>query len=270
METDNERITEVSPDRIVVNPFQPRLRFVEEELQELASSIKTVGLVHPPVVRPISDSDRYELISGERRFRAAVLAGLEKIPVLIRFVTSPVSAQAALIENIQRVDLNPLEIAYALSRLMREFGLNQDQIAERIGKKRSSVANYVRLLTLPDSIQENIKSGSISMGHAKVILSVDDVDKRIILSDLILKKQLSVRETEAAAKKICETKRRDLRQEPKNPDRYAEALIRRIREKLGTEVTLETDGLQGRLCINFYSLDDLDRLTGLLGLSEGD
>lgn len=147
LQSEQDEIREVEVEKISVNPFQPRRYFSNAELEELAQSIQAVGLIHPPVVRPLPD-DGYELISGERRFRAAQLAGLMKIPVLVRKSSNSVSAQAALIENIQRVDLNPIEVAKALRSLMDQFCFNQDELAQRIGKKRSTVANYLRLLSL--------------------------------------------------------------------------------------------------------------------------
>lgn len=254
---------------IQVNPYQPRKEFKMEELEELAQSIRTVGLLHPPLVRPLSNSSQYELISGERRFRAAQLAALTTIPVYIRKTNYSVSAQAALIENIQRVDLNPLEIAKALKKLMVEFGLTQDQLAHQIGKKRSTIANYLRLLILPPVIQESLAQDFITMGHAKAILSLDQEDKQVLLYELILRDDLNVREAEQAAQRIGEkAKKQQLSYVPR--DFYLEQLADKIREKLGTQVSIQAKGKKGRISIDYYSLDDLDRLLGLLGVTEGD
>lgn len=252
---------------IQVNPYQPRREFDTEELKDLAHSIQSVGLIHPPLVRSLPHSDTYELISGERRFRASQLAGLETIPVFVRHANYSLSAQAALIENIQRVDLNPLEIARALKRLMIEFELTQDQLADQIGKKRSTVANYLRLLTLPSCIQDSIFKGEITMGHAKAILSLDKEDKQMLLYEIIVRDGLNVRETEKRAQKVAErAKKGKLRHVPR--DFVLDQLVERIQSKLGTKVTIQARGKKGKITINYYNLDDLDRLLLLFGLEQ--
>lgn len=261
-----DELKHLPPSAIVVNPYQPRREFKPEELEELAQSIRTIGLLHPPLVRPLSDS-LYELISGERRLRAAQLASLELIPVYVRWTSGALSAEAALIENVQRVDLNPLEIAHALKRLMTEFKLSQELLAQRIGKKRSTVANYLRLLTLPQSIQESVSNGYITMGHAKAILSVEEEKKRFLLHELILRDDLTVREAEQAAQRRGEkVKKQSPSQVPR--DCYLNQLTDKMRERLGTQVAIQTKGKQGRLIIDYYSYDDLDRLLALLGIHE--
>ncbi len=262
-----DELKEVPLAQIVVNPFQPRHDFKSAELEELAQSIKTVGLLHPPLVRPLPHSDCYELISGERRFRAAKLANLKVIPVFIRHISHTISAQAALIENIQRVDLNPLEIAKALNRLMEEFHLSQDNLSQRIGKKRSTIANYLRMLTLPQSIQDSLMIGAISMGHAKAILALDG-DKQHLLHELILRDDMNVRETELAAARIGDkAKKKQLCYVTK--DFYLEQIGEKIQHKLGTKVTIQSKGntKKGRITIDYYSYDDLDRLLNLFGVN---
>lgn len=230
-------------------------------------SIKAVGLLHPPLVRPLPDSEEYELISGERRYRAAQLAGLAVIPVFIRRATCSLSAQAALIENIQRVDLNPLEIAKALKRLMLEFDFNQDRLAQRVGKKRSTIANYLRLLSLPASIQDSILKEKITMGHAKAILALEEEDKQQLLHDLIIRDQLNVREAEQAAARIGEkAKKQQLTYVAR--DFYLEQLAEKLQHRLGTKVCIQGKGKKGRISIDYYSLDDLDRLLQLFGLQQ--
>lgn len=251
---------------ILMNPYQPRREFNLEELEELAQSIRTVGLLHPPLVRPLPNSLYYELISGERRFRAAQLVSLEAIPVYVRQTSDFISAQASLIENIQRVDLNPLEIAKSLKRLMTDFGFNQEHLAQRIGKKRSTVANYLRLLTLPISIQDSLAKGCITMGHAKAILGLNEQDKQMLLHGIILRDELNVRESEQAANRINEkAKKKQLSYVPR--DFYLEQLVDKIREKLGTKVDIQAKGKRGRIYIDYYNYDDLDRLLALLGVS---
>ncbi len=262
---DHDELKHVSLSHILVNPYQPRREFKLEDLEELAQSIRAVGILHPPLVRPLPDSNTYELISGERRFRAAQLAELSIIPVYIRKTSYSLSAQAALIENIQRVDLNPLEIAKALKRLMIEFGFTQDHLARQIGKKRSTIANYLRLLTLSQSIQDSVAKNCITMGHAKAILALDQEDKQMLLHELILRDELTVREAEQAAKRIGEkAKKQQLSYMPR--DFYLEQLADKMRERFGTQVSIQSRGKRGRISIDYYSFDDLDRLLDLFGV----
>lgn len=264
MDQSASEVCEIEVHKIDVNPFQPRRHFAHADLEELASSIVAVGLIHPPVVRPKNDGT-YELISGERRFRAAQLAGLSKIPVLVRSSSNSISAQAALIENIQRVDLNPIEVAQALRSLIEQFGFNQDDLAQRIGKKRSTVANYLRLLSLPKNIQESVTNETISMGHAKAILSLQGFEKQNLLHELIMRDDLTVREAEEAALRIAEkAKKQTLVYATR--DFYLEQLAERIQQKLGTKVMIQGKGKRGRICIDYYNLDDLDRLLALFGV----
>jgi ParB family transcriptional regulator, chromosome partitioning protein len=262
-----DELKHVTLDRIIINPYQPRRTFHPEELEELAQSIKTVGLIHPPLVRPVVDSDCYELISGERRFRAAQLAQLHTMPIYIRHTDYAISAQAALIENVQRVDLNPIEIAKALKQLMSEFNLNQDHLAARIGKKRSTVANYLRLLTLPTPIQESVLKECITMGHAKAILALEEKEKQYLLHELILRDDLTVRQAEQAALRIGEkVKKQQLKYVPR--DFHIEHLAQQLQERLGTKVHIQAQGKKGRIFIDYYNLNDLDRVLQLLGIKE--
>jgi ParB family chromosome partitioning protein len=261
-----DNLKEIEIVKIRVNPFQPRKCFSGVELEELAESIKAVGIIHPPVVRPLDD-DLYELVSGERRFRASELAGLTKIPVVVRSSSNALSAEAALIENIQRVDLNPIEISKALKFLSFEFGLNQDDLAKRVGKKRSTIANYLRLLSLPKGIQESLSQDLISMGHAKAILSLENFEKQNLLHELILRDELSVREAEAAAIRISE-KAKKQKLVYVTRDFYLEQLAERIQKKFGTKVFIQGKGKKGRISIDYYNLDDLDRLLQLFGVQD--
>lgn len=262
-----DEIKIVPISKILINPYQPRREFKREDLEELAESIVSVGIIHPPLVRYISELDVYELISGERRFRASQMAHLTQIPVHVRRANASMSAQAALIENIQRVDLNPLEIAKALKALMVEFSFNQDELASKIGKKRSTLANYLRLLTLPQNLQDSISKNFITMGHAKAILALENEEKQMLLHELILRDELSVREAEKAASRIGEkAKRQQLSYIPR--DFYLEQLEKRIQEKLGTRVFIQAKGKKGRLMIDYYNYEDLDRLLVLFGVKE--
>lgn len=262
----HEEIMEVDVQRISLNPYQPRRHFSQNELEELASSILSVGLIHPPLVRPLSGSDCFELISGERRLRAAQLAGLEKIPVIVRHSSNAFSAQAALIENIQRVDLNPMEIAKALKSLLDQLDISQEELARKVGKKRSTVANYIRLLGLPKNIQDSLSKNLITMGHAKAVLSLEGYEKQILLHELILRDDLTVREAEESAQRIAEKEKKQALVYATR-DFYLEQLAEKIQRKLGTRVMIQGKGKKGRITIDYYNLDDLDRLLGLFGIN---
>lgn len=251
----------VAIEKICLNPNQPRKFFDAHELQDLSQSILSVGLIHPPLVRPIA-LGYYELISGERRLQASKLAGLKEIPVHIKESSVSCSAEMALIENIQRVDLNPIEISKALEQLIQEFQYSQEELAKRIGKKRSTVANYLRLLTLPKNIQKSVLNTHISMGHAKAILALEGDEKQNLLHELILRDSLSVRETEEAALRISQkAKRQSLTYTERNF--FLEELAEKIQCKLGTKVHIQGKGKRGRISIDYYNLDDLDRLLAI-------
>lgn len=268
MHTQEEDTLEyISIDNIFYNPNQPRKNFDVEEIQDLSLSIKEVGIIHPPLVRRLGIENHYELIAGERRLRAAKLAGMSSIPVIITSNPTAMSAQQALIENVQRVDLNPLEISKALKSLSDKFGYTQEELAQKIGKKRSTVTNYLRLLALPKVVQESINSLKISMGHAKAILSLNDFDQQIWLYERILRDELSVREAEKAAQKIeGKSKKKNLSYETR--DFHLEQLAGKIQERLGTKVNILGKGKKGRIFIDYYNYDDLDRLLNLLGVND--
>jgi len=255
---------EIELSQIRENPYQPRKQFNHEELEELAQSIQSVGVLQPPVVRRIEEG-KYELIAGERRFRAAELAGFKTIQVLVNQKTGHYSAEAALIENIQRVDLNPLDIARALRRLLVEFGLQQEELADKVGKKRSTVTNYLRLLSLPHKIQESLQSGEITMGHAKAILSVDGFEEQLYLHRMIIEDSLSVREAEeAAAKSQVKPPKKKVVSVTAN-DVYLRDLEEKLQQRLGTKVTINSQGKRGKILIDYYNLDDLERVLEVIG-----
>lgn len=258
----HDQLLTVALSSIILNPYQPRKSFEEKALEELAQSIQAHGLIHPPLVRP-NGNGLYELISGERRLQACKLAKLEKIPVYVRVGSDSSSAEMALIENIQRVNLNPIEIAKALKKLIDEFNLTQEELASRLGKNRSLLANYLRLLTLPQHIQESILNLHVSMGHAKAILSLEGPDKQNLLLELILRDDLSVREAEAKASQINgKAKRKPLKYEDRNF--YLEQLSEKMQHHLGTKVHIQGKGKKGRIFIDYYNYDDLDRLLAVL------
>ncbi|MFT4551971.1 MAG: ParB family chromosome partitioning protein [Chlamydiales bacterium] len=261
-------IYEVDISRISINPHQPRKYFKEHDLDELAASIKEVGIIHPPFVRPLPNSENFELIAGERRLRAAKIAGLSKIPVLVKDTDDMYSAQAALIENVQRQDLNPLEIAKALQELTKQYGFNQQELASKIGKQRSTVANYLRLLSLPESIQINLRQGLITMGHAKAILSLPSAEKQQLLHEIIQRDDLTVRQTEQLATKLTK-KAKSGKLIYRTRDFYLEDLAEQIQRKLGSKVNIQSLGKKrGRISIEYYDWDDLSRLLTLMNCEE--
>lgn len=262
----NQEIVEIELNKIRVNPYQPRKHFRREEMEELSQSIRSVGLIQPPVVRPVDgDSESYELISGERRYRAAKMAGMETMPVIVSAQKLDYSAEAALVENIQRVDLNPLEISIALRRLITEFGYKQEELADRVGIKRSTVTNYLRLLSLPKKIQESLAAGEISMGHAKVILSLESFEKQLHLFDDVVNEELSVRGTEQSAQRLDQMPKRKL-QTVSTRDCYLQDLEEKLQQRLGTKVSIQGKGKRGKITIDYYDLDDLDRLLEVIGI----
>lgn len=262
-----QEIRDVDIHKISVNPYQPRRHMGREELEELAQSLQSVGLIQPPVVRPVvGQEERYELISGERRLRAAQIAGWQKISVLVSEKGGDYSAEGALIENIQRVDLNPMEVAAALRRLIQEFGYRHEELADRVGKKRSTLTNYLRLMSLPKKIQDSLSAGEISFGHAKSILSVEGFEKQLMLHEKVVSEGLSVRDTETAAQKGDVAPKRRL-EKVSSKDCYVDELETKLQHRLGTKVDVQMQGKGGRICIDFYSLDDLDRILEIVGVA---
>lgn len=264
-----ETICEIDWDTIRVSPFQPRRTFSEEELNELADSIRTVGLIHPPVVRPIQAGAKvlyYELIAGERRWRAAQKAGLTKLKVLVRHSTDEHAARSTLIENVQRVNLDPIELAQAFKKLIDVFRMTQEEVAEKVGKKRSTVANYLRLLALPENIKQSVSSGEISMGHAKAILSLEQPALRTALSERIVTQQLNVRDTEKECRKL-QRQKKPVSTQP-TADIHLEEIEERLQTHLGTKVHIEPSKTGGKITLNYYSNDDLERLLTCIGLTE--
>jgi ParB family chromosome partitioning protein len=258
-----QQLTLVSLSHIVINPNQPRRLFNEEELKELAESIKLNGLLQPPLVRPL-DNNTYELVAGERRFRASKLAGLKEINVIVEERSTQESAKAALIENIQRVDLNPIETALAIRSLMNQFNLSQEEVAEKVAKKRSTVANFLRLLTLPQIIQNDVMDAKISMGHAKVILSLEETHLQLLVHEHIMDKNLTVRECEKLIEKL---QNKTFKPNIKTRNFFIEELEDKLREKFKTKVHInEKSKKTGQIIIDYYSLDDFDRVLQCLGL----
>ena len=261
-----EELREVGIGSIEASPYQPRSRFAEEELRELSESIRSVGLIHPPVVRESDRPGIYELIAGERRFRASKMAGLTRIPVMVVRRSDRRTAQASLIENLQRVDLSPVEIAQALRNLIDQFGFTQDELATRIGKRRSTLSNYLRTLTLPKEIQESLTSRDLTMAHAKVILTVEDLELRMALHERIIDEQLTVREAEQLLQQWVEKAEIERKkQRPKtNDDIHLKSVSESLQEQLGTKVTIRGTGKKGSIQLDYHSLEDLNRLFDLI------
>ncbi len=254
------------------SPYQPRRDFSEEELHELAESIKNNGLVQPPVVRR-NAAGKYELIAGERRMRAAQLAGWKKIPVLVKNVDEETAAVMTTTENIQREDLNPIEEASSYRTLIDRFNLTQAEVAERVGKGRATVANATRLLELPDEVKSLISSNLLSVGHAKVLLSVEDEKERVLLARDAVNEQMSVRALEKKVARLHAPVLEKPRGESDIPEAYARHLAEKLKKQLGCAVRL-TPGIthpngrhtKGVLEIDFLTNDDLDRILAMIGV----
>jgi ParB family transcriptional regulator, chromosome partitioning protein len=250
-----ERSLDVDTDLLRPNKFQPRTHMDEAAIDDLARSIKSNGIIQPIVVRRVERG--YEIVAGERRWRAAQRAGLLKVPVIVRDIPEDRLLAVALIENIQREDLNPIEEAHAFRRLIDEFHLTQEQIADAVGKDRSSIANYLRLLKLPQEVRANVGSGALSMGHARALLGLTDESALLRLARDVVARSLSVRETEAMVKKAAQPAAP--KAEPK-PDVHTRAAEERLRFALGTRATIVRKGKGGRIEIDFESEDELQRL----------
>ena len=254
---------EVDLDLIDPNPLQPRTRFDETKLQELAESISSTGLVQPIVVR--RKGERFEIVAGERRWRAAQIAGLLKVPVHVSEIPDDKLLQTALIENIQREDLNPIEEALAYRRLADDSGLTQEQIAASVGKDRATVANHLRLLKLPEQVRVRVASGEVSMGHARALLSLEDPDTLLRAVDKVVAGGLSVRATEALARKLSTPPADAAAPSPVvEKDVHTRQAEERLRVVLGTRVAIRRQGTGGHLEIEFVSEDELIRLYELL------
>ena len=255
---DTADILRIPVDMIEPNPYQPRLSFDQEALQELAASISSFGLIQPITVRKKS-ADRYQIISGERRFRACRLAGMDMIPAYIRDASEQGMLEMAIVENIQRENLDPIEVALSYQRLIDECNLTQEQMADRVGKKRASVTNYLRLLQLPAKVQHDLKVGLLSVGHAKVLLGVEDASAQEKLCDLVVKNGLSVRQLEARLKELLAAGQKTPVVAEPLPDEYGRVL-ERIGKFFDKEISLKrTSSGKGTMTIRFDSDDEMKR-----------
>lgn len=253
------KITSVEPNR-----KQPRKNFNEDKLQELADSIKQVGMLEPPLVQ--DRKDHYEIIAGERRWRAAKLAGLKEIPVIIRDYSDQEIMEISLIENIQREDLNPIEEAQAYKRLLTEFNLKQDEVAERVSKSRAAVTNSIRLLKLSDEVQQMVIDDMISTGHARALLAVEDHDEQYNLAQKIFDEKLSVRDVEKLVRNMYKPAKPKIKLDDKTMQTIYLDIEEKLKQKLSTKVIVTSKGEGvGKIEIEFYSHDDLDRLLDMIG-----
>ncbi|NMH88608.1 ParB/RepB/Spo0J family partition protein [Flavivirga algicola] len=260
-------IVELDIESIEVNPFQPRTNFSEESLRELASSIKELGIIQPITVRKL-EFNNYQLVSGERRFRASKLIGLETIPAYIRIANDQESLEMALVENIQRQDLDPIEIALSYQRLIDEINLTQEQMSERVGKKRSTIANYLRLLKLDPIIQTGMRDGFISMGHGRAIINIEDTNIQLDIYQKILSNKLSVRETENLVRAFNDTQ--EVKVAPKKNDtedmpKYIKKGITTFSEYFGHKIDVKVSkNGKGKITIPFHSEEDFNRIKKLI------
>lgn len=262
---DGEEVIQAFIEDIKPNPYQPRRYFDEEKLKELMDSIREHGVLQPIVIRRAVNRG-FEIVAGERRFRAAQKLGMTSLPAIVREISDKQAMEIALIENLQREDLNPVEVAEAYANVMRHFALTQEELAVRVGQSRSHVANMLRLLSLPPEIRDHVSRGDISMGHARALLSVGSVDTQKMLAQKILDDALSVRIVEQMVQRLShvsrETKRPSIQKVKEYPGfrRYEEQL----RERLGTSVRIQSGKKRGKIEIDYFSLDDLERILSLI------
>jgi len=267
---DFKRVRDVPHDHVIPSPLQPRMRFVDSPLDELVESIRQHGIIQPLIVRPVNG--KLELIAGERRWRASGKLGLATVPVIEREASDRDVLEMALIENLQREDLNPMEEAAGYVRLAKEFAMKQDEIAGRVGKSRASVANAMRLLDLHPDVQMLVAQAQITVGHAKAILSIKDHGSQLLASDQVIRRQLTVRATEKLVQGFADggpelasstgknsAKARDV-------DVHVRSVANKLREHLATHVSIQHGAKKGRIEIEYYGDDDLQRLLDLIGL----
>ena len=260
---ETERLGDIDIDRIIPNADQPRKSFNSDSLEELSVSIRSHGVVQPIVVQSLQDGV-FQIVAGERRWRAAQMAGLARIPALVRETPDHQALEVALVENVQREDLNPIDEAQAYQRLLSEFGLTQDGLAERVGKPRATVANMLRLLKLPGEVQLWLQDGQLTVGHAKALLSLTDTDEILAAAQEMIRGNYSVRQAEARVARF--------RKDPAAPgktsrtiDPNVRAALTGLERALGTKVTIRQSGRKGKIEIHFDSKEELDRLyNGLL------
>ena len=258
-------MSDILLSEIETNPFQPRKYFDENSLKELAESIRVHGIIQPLTVRRLSQN-RYQLISGERRLTASKQAGLKSVPAFIRSANDQQMLEMALIENIQRENLNPIEIALSYQRLITECNLKQEELGERVGKNRSTVTNYLRLLKLPPDIQIALRDNKLSMGHARAIINIENADAQLYVFKKILAEDLSVRKVEEIARQISASAKGQVskKSEKDTSNREINNLQNKLSSHFGTKVSVKSDGKKGEIKIPFLSIEDLNRILEIL------
>ncbi|MCQ2564368.1 MAG: ParB/RepB/Spo0J family partition protein [Clostridia bacterium] len=249
-------VCKIDIKKIYANPNQPRKTFDKESLNELAESIKMHGLIQPIIVNEMPDG--YMIIAGERRFRACQICGVKEVDAVVKNYSNKQVAEISIIENLQREDLNPIEVAKGIKRLMDEYGLTQEKVAERLGKPRSVVANSVRLLSLYPEVIELVEKGKISFGHAKVLVGIDDYSAQLSLAKNVAKDKLTVRDLEKEVDALLGNKKK--KKSLKLPSEDLQEFIYELQRKLGTKVSVIGNDKKGRIYIDYYSQDDLDRI----------
>jgi len=259
-ESQNNGVLEIKITNIEPNSNQPRRYFDDDKLSQLAESVKTHGVVQPIIVR--KEGDIYRIIAGERRWRAARLAGLDTIPAIVKDVSNKQLMEMALIENIQREDLNPIEEAEAFNRLMKEFSMTQEQLSVTVGKSRSAIANSVRLLSLCDEVRKLVESGELSNGHARALLAIENKDIQLRLVAQIIEKKLSVRETEDLIKRLLSDKKKE-KTVLENKEVYSD-IEDKLKNIFGTKVKLISNNKKGKILIEYYSNEELDRILDMV------
>ncbi len=263
-------VQEIAIGDIDPNPDQPRRTFPEESLVQLAQSIQEQGVLQPLLVAP-GDFGRYLLVAGERRWRAARRAGLETVPCIVRSLSPAQQMEIALIENLQREDLNPLEVAQGIQSLMKEFGYTQEQVAQRLSKSRPAVANLLRLLSLPEEVMELIRQGVLTAGHARVLAGLDSAEEQLLLASEAVEKGYSVRQLEAVAaeRKKAAAAKPPVKKQPHALSVELTELEGRIRETMGVRATLTGSEKKGRIVLQYYSREELEHLSELIGRLSG-
>lgn len=260
-------ISEVAVDEIETNPYQPRTHFDQQALQELSDSIKVQGIIQPITVRKLANH-KYQLISGERRLQASKLAGLEKVPAYVRTADDQQMLEMALIENIQRENLNAIEIALSYQRLLSECELKQEELGDRVGKNRTTVNNYLRLLRLPPDIQLALKEKQLSMGHARAIINIENADMQLEVFRRIIKEDLSVRKVEALVRELMAGRKDEKESDKFEPGAEAKAVQNKLSSHFGTKVSLKIDAKnKGEIKIPFLGVEDLNRILEILDIN---
>lgn len=258
---ENDQIVEVQQSEIRPNPYQPRKDFDEKALEELAESIKEHGVIQPIIVR--KSIKGYELVAGERRLRASEKAGLSKVPVVIREFSNEQIMEIALIENLQRENLNAIEVALAYEKLMKHFSLTQEELAKKVGKSRPHVANFLRLIQLPQEIQDFVSRGTLSMGHARALLGLEDDGLKLKIAQEVIKKDLSVRQVEEMIKAYLHNVPRETKEKPKK-DVFLSQIEEKLRDTFATSVQIKRGKGKGKIEIEFFTDEDLERIMEII------